>query len=173
MITRKKNEDKPLIYFIGLSAKPMCEHLSPGTRTGDIIETITYQLPHIDSVKTNLVRIPPIDETGRLRYPNLHEMKQGWDDLHKELIQTSPIIWVTLGQQVSSFLRMQMGVSPIKPHLPIDYSYKLQNIESGSHILSVHHPSFIYVYRRKDIEHYIDKIVCSILSTISITLKLS
>ena len=161
-----KIDRKPLVYFVGLSAKPMCEHLAPETRTGYIIEQIIHQLPSIMAVKTNLVKTPPIDREGKLRYPNQNEMKLGWNELQNEMNQTFPNLLVTLGQQVSFFLRSQMGVQPIKPQFPADFSYESCFLQSKSYILSVHHPSFIYVYRRKNIENYVENVVLSILSLV-------
>jgi len=157
---------KPLVYFIGLSAKPMCEHLARETRTGNIIEQIILQLPSIKAVKTNLVKTPPIDHEGKLRYPNPGEMKLGWNELQEEMNQTFPILLVTLGQQVSFFLRSQMGIHPAKPHLPDDFSCESYLSQSSSNILSVHHPSFVFVYRRKDVENYINNVVLSVLSLV-------
>ena len=85
-----KTDRKPLVYFIGLSAKPMCEHLAPETRTGNIIEQIIHHLPSVKAVKTNLVKTPPIDQEGKLRYPNPNEMKLGWNELQDEMNRTSP-----------------------------------------------------------------------------------
>jgi hypothetical protein len=98
-----KTDRKPLVYFVGLSAKPMCEHLAPETRTGNIIEQIIHDLPSIKAVKTNLVKIPPIDQEGNLRYPNPTEMQSGWNELQDEMNQRFPDLLVTLGQQVSFF----------------------------------------------------------------------
>lgn len=159
-------DGKPLVYFVGLSAKPNCEHLAPETRTGYIIEQIIHHLPSIKTVKTNLVRTPPIDQAGKLRYPNPNEMKSGWNELQDEMNQTFPNLLVTLGQQVSFFLRSQMGVQPTKPQLPSDFSYESYLSQSKSYILSVHHPSFVFVYRRKDIENYVENVVLSILSLV-------
>jgi len=159
-----KIDRKPLVYFVGLSAKPMCEHLAPETRTGNIIEQIIHHLPSVIAVKTNLVKTPPIDQEGQLRYPNPNEMKLGWNELQNEMNQTSPNLLVTLGQQVSFFLRSQMGVQPAKPQFPADFSYESYPSQSKSYILSVHHPSFIFVYHRKDIEKYVENVVLSILS---------
>jgi hypothetical protein len=158
-----KTDSKPLVYFVGLSAKPMCEHLAPETRTGNIIEQIIHHLPSVKAVKTNLVKTPPIDQEGKLRYPNSSEMKLGWNELQNEMNQTSPNLLVTLGQQVSYFLRLQMGVQPVKPQFPADFSYESYLSQSKSNILSVHHPSFVFVYRRKYIDNYVDNVVQSIL----------
>lgn len=156
-------DGKPLVYFVGLSAKPDCEHLALETRTGYIIEQIIHHLPSVRIVKTNLVKNPPIDQAGNLRYPNPNEMKLGWNELQNETNQRLPDLLVTLGQQVSFFLRSQMGVQPVKPQLPSDFSYKSYLSQSRSNILSVHHPSFVFVYRRREIQNYVDNVVLSIL----------
>lgn len=153
---------KPLVYFVGLSAKPMCEHLSLETRTGNIIEQIINNLASVDTIKTNLVKIAPFDQRGKLRYPNIVEMNLGWNELKKEIHQTSPNLLVTLGQQVSFFLRSQMGVHPEKPLLPANFSCELYLSQSKSNILSVHHPSYVFVYRRKEIKYYVENVVQSI-----------
>lgn len=158
---------KPLVYIVGLSAKPHCEHLAPETRTGHIIEQIAQRLPSVRIVKTNLVRIPPVDKEGRLRYPNPKEMQRGWIELQHEMHRASPDLLVTLGQQVSFFLRSQMGVQPAKPRLPPDFSCESYLLQSTSCILSVHHPSFVYVYCRKDVDNYVANVVLSISSLVS------
>jgi uracil-DNA glycosylase len=158
------NGKKPLVYIVGLSAKPNCEHLAPDTKTGHIVEQVIHGLPDIEFEKTNLVRLPPVDQEGKLRYPNRSEMKLGWQELRSEIKQTSPNLLVTLGLQVSSFLREQMGVRPVKPCLPPDFSHKTYLSQSSSFILSVHHPSFVFVYRRKHVQKYIENVALSISS---------
>lgn len=155
-------DKKHLVYFIGLSVKPMCEHLDPETRTGNIIAHIIDQLPTVTVIKTNLVKIAPLDQEGNLRYPNADEMRLGWYDLKDEINRTEPDLLVTLGQQVSFFLRSQMGIQPAKPLFPPDFSYESYLSQSQSKILSVHHPSFIYVYHRKEIDIYVDNVITSI-----------
>ena len=164
---RNKTGRKPVVYFIGLSAKPLCEHLDPETPTGNIIEQIIHDLPSIEAVKTNLVKVPPIDTIGKLRYPNPAEMRSGWKELQFELDRTFPCLVITLGQQVSFFVRSQMGVQPAKPRLPSDFSYASFLLPSQSYILSVHHPSFIYVYRRNYIANYVENVVRSVLVLVS------
>ncbi len=155
-------DEKPLVYFVGLSAKPNCEHLDADTRTGSIVEQIICRLPTVQIVKTNLVKTPPLDSAGKLRYPNPDEMKLGWCELQNEINKSRPNLLVTLGQQVSFFLRSQMGVQPIKPQLPSDFSHQSYLSQSAPHILSIHHPSFVYVYRRKNIDDYVENVVLSV-----------
>jgi len=157
---------KPIIYFIGLSAKPDCDHLSSQTCTGNVVEQIIHGLPDVTSVKTNLVRTIPVDQRGKLRYPDSAEMEQGWKDLQNEINQMSPHLLVTLGHQVSFFVRTQMGVQPAKPQLPADFSSKTYLSQSRPYLLSVHHPSFVFVYRRKYIANYVSSVIQSISSLI-------
>jgi uracil-DNA glycosylase len=162
LATANKIDKKPLVYFIGLSVKPMCEHLDPETRTGNIIDHIVGQLPTVTVIKTNLVKTAPLDQDGNLRYPNADEMRLGWYDLKDEISRTKPDLLVTLGQQVSLFLRSQMGIQPAKPQFPPDFSYESYLSQSQAKILSIHHPSFIYVYHRKEIDIYIENVIISI-----------
>lgn len=155
-------DKRPLAYFIGLSAKPNCDHLDTGTRTGSIVEQIVYRLSSVQIVKTNLVRTPPLDSAGKLRYPNSDEMKSGWAELKNEIDQTHPNLLVTLGQRVSYFLRSQMDIKPIKPQLPHDFSHLSYLSQSTSDLLSIHHPSFVYVYRRKNADDYVESVVLSV-----------
>lgn len=157
---------KPIIYFVGLSAKPDCDHLSSQTCTGNVIEQIIHGLPDVTSIKTNLVKNAPLDQRGKLRYPDSIEMEQGWKDLQNEMNHMSPNLLVTLGQQVSFFLRTQMGIQPAKPRLPADFSSKTYLSQSRPYLLSVHHPSFVFVYRRKYIVNYVNSVIQSISSLV-------
>lgn len=163
---RNPSSERPTVYFVGLSAKPNCDHLSTQTNTGSIIAQIIRGLPDVTSVKTNLVRNPPLDQEGNLRYPGIKEMERGWKDLQNEMSQMSPDLLVTLGQQVSFFLRTQMGIQPAKPRLPADFSSKTYLSQSEPYLLSVHHPSFVFVYRRKYIENYVNSVIRSISSLV-------
>ena len=89
-------DEKPLVYFVGLSAKPNREHLGTDTRTGSIVEQIVCRLPNIQIVKTNLVKTAPLDNLGKLRYPNLDEMRLGWSELQNEIKKTCPSLLVPI-----------------------------------------------------------------------------
>jgi hypothetical protein len=157
-----KTDIKPLVYFVGLSAKPTCEHLDPETQTGRIIERIIDRLPYINPVKTNLVKFAPLDKMGKLRYPSQKEMKSGWSDLQSEINSREPFLVVMLGQQVSYYVRVQLGVTPPKALLPADFAYESILSNHKPYLLSVHHPSFVSVYRSKHIQKYIERVVQSI-----------
>lgn len=157
-----KFQEKPLVFFVGLSIKPARMHLDEDTRTGNIIAKIIKNIPLISSIKTNLVKKPPLDRDGKLRYPNYREMTEGWRLLSRDIDEASPQLVVTLGQQVSTFLRLQMGIRPEKSRLPEDFSYRSCLLSNNVEMLPVHHPSFIYIYRRKYVNDYVESIVHSI-----------
>ena len=153
---------RPLVYIVGLSAKPNCEQLDPETKTGYVVQQIINRLPSAQVIRTNLVRTPPLTKDGKLRYPSKSEMVLGWNELRNEVHQTCPQLIVTLGCQVSSFLISQMGIQPTRLQLPPDFSYKDQTLLSLLPILPVHHPSFVLIYRRKHLENYMDNVADSI-----------
>ena len=155
-------DTRPLVYIVGLSVKPDCEHLDPETKTGHVVQQIINRLPSAKIIRTNLVRTPPLNKDGKLRYPSESEMALGWDELKSELHQTGYQLLVALGYQVSSFLRSQMGIRPTRSQLPPDFSYRDHVPSSLSPILTVHHPSFVLIYRRKHLENYINNVVGSI-----------
>lgn len=168
MNKKKVTQIKPgrNIYLIGLSSKPNKEHLSPDTQTGKIVQQIVCKLPFENIKKTNLVREVPLDASGKLRYPDNNEMRAGWKVLKEEINLSMPCILVTFGQQVSHFLQSELTGKPQKQKLSSEFSYK--TIESNNMtILPVHHPSFIYVYKRKNIDSYVDAVVHSIIGTMS------
>src|SRR4051794_19252476 len=78
------------VMWVGLSAKRITGDLqtiplSPDTPTGDIIQTIEQPLLDIRFYKTNLVKCPPLDSAGKLRYPNEEEMQVCFRNLEYEL----------------------------------------------------------------------------------------
>ena len=166
-----KFQEKPRVFFVGLSIKPDCKHLDEDTQTGNVVAKIIQNIPSVSSIKTNLVKKPPLDRDGKLRYPNSKEMAEGWRLLRRDIDEASPRLVVTLGQQVSTFLRLQLGIRPEKPYLPGDYSYRSCLLSNNVEMLPVHHPSYIYIYRRKYIDNYVESIVQSIEASLSSALE--
>lgn len=118
------------VLFIGISNKPGCTPLQSGTKSGNMIDQIISRLD-AKCYKTNLVNSPPLDEKGKLRYPTQSEMDDGYKDL-QELIKTiNPDVCVLLGEKTSKYL-----------------ADKLVSI-------SIKHPSYIAVYKRKYQEEYV------------------
>jgi DNA polymerase len=150
------NNQKPLldkvfecdVMWVGLSAKkvddvnetiPLCND----TNSGKIIEMIENKLSNIRFYKSNLVKCLPLDENNKLRYPSTSEMNACIDNLLLEIKKLNPKIIFVLGKNTYNF---------------IDKYFKKNKIDN-SKLIYIEHPSYIYVYKRKYIDDYVDKIV--------------
>lgn len=112
---------KPLIYFVGLSSKPNCEHLAPVTHTGFIIDQIIHNLPPMNVVKTNLVKTPPLDNLGKLRYPSSNEMTLGWNELQNEIDRGMSRFIGGIGAAGLSLLTLTNGCSTGKTQIVFEF----------------------------------------------------
>ena len=95
--------------------------------------------------KTNLVKFTPKDEKGKIRYPSKEEISSQLNLLIEEIKTKQPKVILAMGNMVSDYLQS------VKELIPT-------NIEK------VEHPSYISVYRRKQIDEYLEKIngiICS------------
>ena len=154
------------IFWVGLSAKIVKTEdeipLSPDTNTGMLIQKIEEMLGEVDTYKTNLVKCVPLNEQNKLRYPNKREIDSCFGNLQKEIKELSPRIVFLLGEKVYSSVEKHFNIEFNKWE-DFNYSYKKYD---GIYYVPIHHPSYIYVYKRKKIEQYIDsieKIVNSLL----------
>lgn len=149
------------IFWVGLSAVQFDDGmeqlpLSSFTRTGALINTIEETLKEeISFYKTNLVKCVPLKENGKIRYPIEHEMEKCFSNFQYELNELKPSVVFLLGKQVASFVMKKMGVKEIA--FPEDYKYKAVFV-NGTFFVPVHHPSFMLVYKRKQLDNYIKSI---------------
>lgn len=150
------------VFWVGLSAVQFedgDEHvpLSPFTRSGALIASVQKPLSEeISFYKTNLVKCVPLNkELDKIRYPLEHEMEKCFPNFEHELDVLNPTVVFLLGKQVASFVMKKMGVKQIE--LPDDFQYKAMQI-NGTFFVPVHHPSFILVYKRKQLDTYINNI---------------
>jgi len=72
-------KDECDVMWVGLSAKKIKEKkysypLASDTNSGKVILEIEKMLPNISFYKTNLVKCLPLNEKGKIRYPNNHEI---------------------------------------------------------------------------------------------------
>jgi len=157
----KKIEQRPIapqVMWIGLSAKPKgseCEMaLSPATKSGQLIQMVETNCEGITTHKTNLVNFAPLDEHNKLRYPSTKEIDQCFPVLKKEIDLLDPKIVFLLGDIVTKAISRHMN-------LPFEnwegYDYKYLEIE-GTFFVPIHHPSYIYVYKRKEVNDYVGNI---------------
>ena len=149
-------EKKCKIFWVGLSAKkanPDTDFpLSPETNTGRIIHSIEEPYKDIVTYKTNLVKCLPLTEEQKLRYPNAKEIDCCFDNLLNEIKTMNPKIVFLLGEKVYSSIAKKMKVKFEKWN---DFEYHYKNI-NGIYYVPIHHPSYIYVYKRKRIQDYVD-----------------
>lgn len=122
------------VLFIGISDKPGCSPLQSGTKSGDLIDRIIMGLD-VECYKSNLVNFPPVDEKGKLRYPTKSEMDLGYKNLQRCIVEINPDVCIFLGDKVTKYL-----------------SDKINGI-------SIKHPSYIAVYKRKYESEYIDEAI--------------
>jgi uracil-DNA glycosylase len=86
-----------------------------------------------------LVKCLPLKE-GKIRYPSKAEMEDCIPNLITELNHFKPRVVFLLGKQVSDFV------------------LKGKEGSLDSQIISIHHPSYILVYKRKQVEYYLSEI---------------
>lgn len=143
------------IFWVGLSAKKIVSDgevpLSPETNTGMIIHKIEEKCKEIIAYKTNLVKCLPLTEQQKLRYPNKKEIDSCFENLLNEINTMSPKIVFLLGEKVYSSVGKKFEIEFEKWN---DFNFHYKEFE-GVYYVPVHHPSYIYVYKRKKVEDYI------------------
>ena len=146
------------VFWVGLSAKKVNSSqeipLSPDTNTGMLIEKIEKLCKETSTYKTNLVKCLPLNDQQKLRYPNMKEMDTCFDNLSMEMKQLSPKIVFLLGKKVALAIEKHLNLK-FKKWDEFDYGYEEYE---GTYYVSVHHPSYIYVYKRKMMDLYIKSI---------------
>jgi uracil-DNA glycosylase len=144
------------VMWVGLSAvKVDCvikdTPLANTTNTGKLISDIESRNPGIDFYKTNLVKCLPVKD-NKIRYPKNGEMKSCFNHLEQEIIEFRPQIVFLLGKQVSDFVTDNKNIG-------LSNSFDYQAFKKGNtRYVPVHHPSYILVYKRKEMNFYIEGI---------------
>ena len=137
-----KINDTYNILWVGISAKIGEEPLSETTNTGKLVKQIEAACGK-PGYKTNLVKCPPVDENGKLRYPN-----------QAEIAEVKPKVVILLGEKVCSAVEKKLNIK-LKRWRGFEYFATEHN---GIWYLPVQHPSYIYVYKRKEAEKYVEKV---------------
>lgn len=146
------------VVCVGLSAKlSSCKDeipLDPRTISGHLIAQIEKAVGST-FYKTNLVKCVPLDETDMLRYPTNDEMARCIPHLKGEIEEVQPKVVLLLGNKVAS------GVAKHRNMVTPKFNgYQYQSVEhNGVKYIAIQHPSYIYVYKRKEIQQYIDAVV--------------
>ncbi|MCQ2569125.1 MAG: hypothetical protein MJ155_02455 [Candidatus Saccharibacteria bacterium] len=145
------------VMWIGLSAKcgrAGCElpPLDESSNSGKIISGIESRFSELSFYRTNLVKFAPQDNSGKLRYPYSSEMESAMPALLQEIQNYQPKVVFLLGRQVGEFVRGY---------------FKKNNVATLATFHEVYHPSYVYIYKRRQLEQYIDDISKKIKESIS------
>lgn len=152
------NQQLCQIIWVGLSAKKIIYEndipLSPNTNTGKLIQLIENTCNNVITYKTNLVKCLPLNERGKLRYPNTNEIECCFDNLLIEINHMHPKIIFLLGDKVYNSVEKKLKIH-LEKWNNFNYNYtKYHNY----FFVPIHHPSYIYVYKKKNIDNYIQSI---------------
>jgi DNA polymerase len=142
------------VFWVGLSAKMIKSKdekpLSPTTNSGGLLSLVENNCKEISTYRTNLVKCVPLDESGKLRYPNRNEIKLCLPHLASEIEELTPKIIFLLGGKVIESVSKMYSVSFDKWE---EFNYRA-TYYNNSLFVPVHHPSYVYVYKRKRINEY-------------------
>jgi len=130
------------ILFVGISNKLGKEPFDSSTSSGQIIDQMIEKLPNYDCKKMNYVSYAPLDESGKLRKPNAQELSWAFSDFQNAIQKRIPDLFIVCGKMVEQ---------EFKKH-----SFYLEQT------IFISHPSYIYVYHRKDIDSYVKEVIWKI-----------
>ena len=132
---------KKKILLLGLSNKPNLDAFDSTTNSGKLIDLIISKCKNYEFTKANLVSFAPLNANNKLRYPNKKELLDGADNWSSRISEFDCI--VLFGKKVQDTILKDHRFSSVK------------HIEAA-------HPSYIWVYKHKEIENYINEITSKI-----------
>ena len=93
-------------------------------------------------------------EQQKLRYPNKKEIDSCFEHLISEIHTMSPKIVFLLGEKVYSSVGKHLKIE-FEKWDEFEYHYKEYE---GTYYVPIHHPSYIYIYKRKRMKEYIESV---------------
>jgi uracil-DNA glycosylase len=163
-LDRAKKAD---VFWVGLSAVSFDDGeerlpLSPLTASGSLIHEVEAPLrEQLSFYKTNIVKCAPL-KGDKLRYPLGHEMEKCFPNFEWELKFLQPRIVFLLGRQVADFVLKKFDL----PKSSFNENFCYQPLEIDNTLfVPVHHPSYILVYKRKQLESYINGLRLMIINS--------
>ncbi|MBV9962452.1 MAG: hypothetical protein JO072_09410 [Parafilimonas sp.] len=154
------NYKQSQIFWLGLSAVQVddvktTKPLSPETASGSLISMIEKPyLQQLQFYKTNLVKCLPL-KNEKIRYPIQNEMEKCFPNLELEINELKPTVIFLLGKQVSNFIAKKYSFE--LGALDKNFKYKSFLVD-GITFIPIHHPSYIVIYKRKQIKKYISQV---------------
>lgn len=143
------------VFWVGLSAKMRKSAdetpLDSSTRSGSLIDSVSRICEERPMYRTNLVKCVPLDDVGKIRYPSVREMNACVCNLDAEIRELSPRIVFLLGKKVTDAVAHHYSTK-----FPgwNGFTYSTRAVE-GTLFASIHHPSYISVYKRRYIDDYV------------------
>ena len=143
------------VMFVWLSYKlnkqwEVLKAFSDTTNSWKVISQLEESCEGVSIHKTNLVQWVPLDEEWKIRYPNAKEKEKGLNNLLEEIEKIKPKIVYLFWKQVSDFVIKKLYVEKKS-----DFEYTQWDIT----FVLAHHPSYMYIYKRKELDNYIQNIV--------------
>ncbi|MCL2610617.1 MAG: hypothetical protein FWE02_02955 [Defluviitaleaceae bacterium] len=147
------------VFWVGLSAKKLMyegeKPISPKTNSGALISKVEENIKNISTYRTNLVKCVPLDNNGKLRYPNKKEMDTCMANFEIEIKVIKPKTIFLLGTQVRDTISRSFSLK-----FPAIEEFNYQSIEYRTmNFIAIHHPSYVYIYKRKQINNYMEGIL--------------
>jgi DNA polymerase len=145
---------KKQIFFVWLSSKNdkagnKLPAFDVSTNSWKIIQKIYDEVWQDWVHATNLVPFTPLKD-GKIRYPTKQEKIQGLEKLLEEMDFHQPKIVFLFWKEVSDFVFQKLQWEEIS-------EWKV--FKNWILFIATQHPSYIFVYKRKNIEEYVQKIV--------------
>ena len=142
------------IMFIGISSQKntkdkIFEPLDEKTNSGKFISQIEKLLTGKTFYKTNLVKCAPLDSENKIRSPTQNEITLCFPNLKEEIKNVKPKVIILLGKQVSEAISNNFSLR-LKKYTTTKYG----NIT----IIPIDHPSYIMIYKRKQLRKYLSTI---------------
>lgn len=126
------------VLFVGLSNKKDKEPFDKLTNSGKVVYEIIDKI-NCEYKLLNLVNYAPLNKDGKLRYPTKKEIKSSLPSFLESVKDYQPSMIICFGKMVYDELKMIDDVNKI--------------------IIYEKHPSYMYVYKRKDLSNYIEHII--------------
>lgn len=129
------------VLLVGISNKEGKEPFDSSTASGRIVDQMIVRIP-CEFFKINYVNFAPLDLEGKMRYPTKEELTNSFPSFCSRVKVIEPDLIVVFGKMIADELKKR-GYC--------DYP-----------ILSLAHPSYIWVYRRNELDCYLEKAVFQI-----------
>lgn len=143
------------IMIVGISGKALKGKellpLSRDSRSGSILTPLFEQFERHFFYKTNLVKCHPTLADGKTRYPNKSEISNCKRFILHEINEIKPKLIFLLGKIVTDTIFTEFNKDKY-------FKYYTPIFHCGTALCPIHHPSYISIYKRKQMPDYISQL---------------